>query len=474
MIGATLLSACAPRFPHPGQPIATLAGAPSVMALAPAAPGSPKRPDLPDFSALAASCGPAVVNVTVLKLGGHADDEQNALEELMRRFGLRDPDAAPARGQGAGFIVSEDGRVLTSAHVVRGAALVTVRLTDRREFSARVIGADPMSDIAVLKIDATGLPVVRFGDPSRVAPGQWVVAIGSPFGFENSVTAGVISGVARSLPDSDYSSFIQTDVALNPGNSGGPLFNLEGEVIGISSQIISRSGGYMGMSFATPIDVVRDIEKQLLTSGRVVRGRIGVTTQEMTAPLAESFGLDHARGGLVSAVEKGAPADKHGIQVGDVILDIDGVRIEHTGQVSRLIAALRPGAAAHLTVWRNRSSRAITVVVDEMTEAAAAGKQPVGKQDEAIASVGLSVRALTPEEREALQTRAGLLVTSSSGPSELAGIEAGDVVLAVNGTSVATTRELQAALAGTGKVVALLIERDQEKIFVPVPYRVTD
>jgi len=473
LVGATALFGCSPRFPQPGEPVAAANAIPVRTAYASTAPRPAYRRELPDFAALVASCGPSVVNVTVVKQSGDDGDheQRNPIREFLRRFGMDDPDAALAlaRGQASGFIVSEDGYIITSAHVARAATIVTVKLTDRREFPARVVGADSVSDIAVLKIDATRLPVVRFGDPSRVEPGQWVVAIGSPFGFENSVTVGVVSGIARALPDSDYSSFIQTDVALNPGNSGGPLFNLDGEVIGINSQIISRNGGYMGMSFATPIDVVREIEKQLIASGRIVRGRLGVATQEVNAQLAESFGLDRARGALVSAVEHGSPAEKYGIKAGDVILQIDRVPIERSGQVPRIIASLRPGTTTHLTVWRGRSSREIAAVVDEVSDEGPAQTPPISKRDEPIASVGLAVRALTPEERKAFETTGSLMVTRTSGAAALAGIEEGDLLLAVNGTSVESAREVRTTVAEGGNVVAFLIQRDGEQLFVPVP-----
>src|SRR6202034_3639047 len=259
----------------------------------------------------------------------------------------------PMKGAGSGFIVSPDGYILTNTHVVADAEEVTVRLTDRREFQAKVIGADERTDVAVIKINANNLPTVKLGDPSRIKPGQWVLAIGSPFGFENSVTAGIISASARSLPSNNYVPFIQPDVAVTPGNSGGPLFNMAGEVIGINSQIFSRTGGYMGVSFAIPIDVARNVEEQLIRTGRVVRGRIGVTIQDVNAQLAESFGLDRPRGALVSTVEPSGPADKAGVKPADVIVAVNGQNIERYGELSGRISNMKPGTDARLTVWRN-------------------------------------------------------------------------------------------------------------------------
>ena len=311
---------------------------------------------LPDFTGLVEKYGPAVVNVEVVEKaqpqqGFQGLSPNDPFYDFFRRFGIpapgegQRPNQAPVRGAGSGFIVSPDGYILTNTHVVADAETVTVRLTDRREFQAKVIGADERTDVAVIKINAGSLPTVRLGDPSRIKPGQWVLAIGSPFGFENTVTAGIISATSRSLPSDNYVPFIQTDVAVNPGNSGGPLFNMAGEVIGINSQIFSRTGGFMGLSFAIPIDVARNVEEQLIKTGRVVRGRIGVTIQDLNAQLAESFGLDRPRGALVSSVEKDGPAAKAGIQPGDVILSVAGHPIEHYGELSGAIAAMKPGSA---------------------------------------------------------------------------------------------------------------------------------
>jgi serine protease Do len=368
---------------------------------------------------------------------------------------------------GSGFIVSPDGYILTNAHVVSGATEVTIKLIDRREFFAKVIGIDARSDVAVLKIEADKLPVVKFGDPHELKPGQWVVAIGAPFGFENSVTVGVVSGTARSLPGNDYVPFIQTDVAVNPGNSGGPLFNLQGEVVGINSQIVSRSGGYMGLSFAIPIDVARNVEAQLIKTGRVQRGRIGVAVQDMNAQFAESFGLDRARGALVSAVEPGGPGDKAGIRPGDVILQVNGQDVERSNELPTLIASLKPGATATLGIWRNREAIEAQVRVAELNEIRAR-ERTRGEAEEA-GLLGLSVRPLTAEERQAVETRGGLVVTDVFGAAALAGVQPGDIVLAVNGNPVKTVAELRAGIKGAGRAVALLIQRGEAQIFIPIP-----
>jgi serine protease Do len=470
VIGAALLSGCTTGYAHPGERIAA-ADTGTQNASAVAKPRATRLRDLPDITALVESWGPAVVNVSVVKEPDAVTPEQAALEELLRRFGLvphEEEPRGPVRGTASGFIVSSDGYVLTNAHVVREASVVTIKLTDRRELPAKLIGADLVSDIAVLKIDARNLPVVRFGNPARLKPGQWVVAIGSPFGFENSVTVGVVSGTARSLPGGGYVPFIQTDVAVNPGNSGGPLFNLNGEVVGINSQILSRSGGYMGMSFAVPIDVARDVQQQLIKTGRVIRGRIGVIVQDMNAQLVESFGLDRPRGALVSEVEPGGPAEEAGIKPGDIILEVDKVRIDYSGDLSSLIAGIKPGTAARLAVWRDRGRHEFTVHAGEMNEPAPRIERSVPEADEAVGALGLSLRPLTPEQGVVLRTKARLFVTDVSGAAALAGVQAGDLVLAINGTPVANMRELHEVLTKSGKVAAILIQREDQQFFVPI------
>jgi serine protease Do len=432
---------------------------------------------LPDFSGLVDRYGPAVVNVEVVEkaqAGGGGLSPNDPFFDFFHRFGVPDPgqrqNQPPLRGAGSGFIINSDGYILTNTHVVANAEEVTVRLTDRREFPAKVIGADDRTDVAVIKINATNLPIVKLGDPSRIKPGQWVLAIGSPFGFENSATAGIISATARAVPGENYVPFIQTDVAVNPGNSGGPLFNMAGEVIGINSQIFSRTGGFMGVSFAIPIDVARNVEEQLIKTGRVVRGKIGVTIQDVNAQLAESFGLARPHGALVSSVESDGPAAHAGIAAGDVILGVGGHPIERYGELSGAIAAMRPGSDASLDVWRNGTQRTISVKVAELKDQpaqSAARNKPAGGGDHASA-FGLTVRPLAPQEKAEANTQGSLVVEEVSGPAQAAEVEPGDIILGVNGKRVHTVAELEAAAKGAGKNLALLIQREDAQIFVPL------
>jgi serine protease Do len=437
-------------------------------------------PGLPDFSPLVAKYGPAVVNIEVIEKapqgGAQGDDPLN---DFFRRFGIPAPGGdqqrheEPVRGAGSGFIVSSDGYILTNEHVVEGASQVTVRLVDQREFPAKVVGSDERTDIAVLKIAAAGLPTVRFGDPAKLQPGQWVLAIGSPFGFENSATAGIVSAIGRSLPTENYVPFIQTDVAVNPGNSGGPLFNLQGEVVGINSQIFSRTGGFMGVSFAIPIDVAAGVERQIIEVGHVVRGKIGVTIQEVTADLADSFGLSSPRGALVSSVESKGPAAAAGIQPGDVVLAVDGHQIEHFGELSTRISAMRPGSEASLTFWRERQSRTVRVRVEELKEQQtaeagnAARPAPVARKPNQL---GLTIRPLAPQEKAEARTSGSLVVEAVEGAAELAGVEPGDIILGVDGRRISSVEALETAARATRKKsIALLIQRDSAQLFLPVP-----
>jgi serine protease Do len=428
---------------------------------------------LPDFSVLVDRYGPAVVNISVTQNvkaafnGPQGLDRNDPFYEFFRHFGLPIPDQAPpSRGHGSGFIVSADGVVLTNAHVVANAAEVTVKLTDRREFKAKVIGSDPQTDVAILKIDAGNLPTVKLGESDNVRVGEWVVAIGSPFGFENTVTSGIVSAKARALPDGTYVPFIQTDAAVNPGNSGGPLFNLKGEVIGINSQIYSSTGGYQGLSFAIPIDMVVKVKDQLVQHGKVSRGRLGVTIQEVSQPLAESFGLKSAGGALVSSVEAGSPAAKAGLKEGDVILSLDGQNISRSIDLSARVAELRPGENATLSIWRKGVAQEIKVTVgaakaDTVANTFESSPENTGK-------LGLAVRSLNPDEQQQSKVRGGLLVEEVSGPAAKAGIKPGDVVLAVNGTPVKNVGELRSLAGKSGKSVALLIQREQTRLFVPI------
>ncbi len=435
---------------------------------------------LPDFTALVERYGPAVVNVQVVERRSVAQsrgqgelDPNDPFSEFFRRFGIPNPntprgDSQPARGMGSGFVVSADGYIITNAHVVRGATDVTVKMTDRREYPAKVIGLDDRTDVAVIKIDGSNLPTVRLGDPSTLKPGQWVVAIGSPFGMENSVTAGIVSAVSRTLPGDRYVPFIQTDAAVNPGNSGGPLFNLDGEVVGINSQIYSQSGGYMGLSFAIPIDVANNVREQLVKTGKVQRGRIGVEIGTVTAAFAESFGLDSPRGALVNSVIVGGPAAKAGLKPGDIIIGVDGKTIDRDIEVPALVSAIKPGSKVQLEVWRDRKSRNFTVDVEPLTEEGDAPVQSQGGGRAEPSSLGMSVRPLAPEERAQAQTEGNLVVENVSGPALDAGIRAGDIVLGVAGASVRTVEELNAAVKRGGKTVALRIQRGDRQVFIPV------
>jgi len=440
---------------------------------------------LPDFTTLVEQVGPAVVNVSVVekanRVGNQSSrgsDAEDPFQEFFRRFGIPDQgqggrrnfEVPPRQGEGSGFIVSADGYILTNAHVVSGADEVTVRMTDRREYAAKVVGIDRRTDVAVLKIDGKNLPVVRIGDPARLRPGEWVLAIGSPFSFENSVTAGIVSATGRSMPGEDgLVPFIQTDVAVNPGNSGGPLFNLNGEVVGINSQIYSRSGGYMGISFAIPIDVANNVQTQLVSTGKVTRGRIGVQIQEVNAQFADAFGLDRPRGALVTQVISDGPAAKAGIRTGDVILSVDGKPVERSTQLPSVISAIKPGNTAKVEVWRDRSSKPLNVKVDEFPEenlrvANRNIEEPAAKADK----LGLSVRPLGADERKNAETEGYLLVEDVDGPAAAAGVRPGDVILGVNGKSVKSIADLRNATASGSKTVAILLERDGAQLFLPI------
>ncbi|MCZ8236343.1 MAG: Do family serine endopeptidase, partial [Inhella sp.] len=356
----------------------------------------------------------------------------------------------PTRGQGSGFIVSPDGIILTNAHVVRDAKEVTVKLTDRREYRARVLGADPKTDVAVLRIDAKNLPVVTLGKVADLKVGEWVLAIGSPFGFENTVTAGVVSAKGRSLPDDSAVPFIQTDVAVNPGNSGGPLFNTRGEVVGINSQIYSRSGGYQGVSFAIPIDVAARIKNQLVATGKVEHARLGVAVQEVNQAFADSFKLDKPEGALVSMVEKGGPGEKAGLQSGDVIRSVNGQRIVSSGDLPAIIGLAAPGDSVKLDVWRQGAAKEVTARLgsaDEKSAKAEAGKKDAANQGK----LGLALRPMQPDEKQEAGVDNGLVVQQASGPAALAGVEPGDVLLSINGVPVKNIDQVRASVAKAEK-----------------------
>ena len=435
------------------------------------APAAARVAGLPDFSGLVAENGAAVVNISVVekpqKMGNPGEgDADDPISQFFRHYQMPAPGhAPPMKGVGSGFIVTPDGYVLTNAHVVDDASEVTVKLTDRREFVAKVIGVDKRSDVALIKIAATGLPTVHFGDSSKLKPGQWVIAIGSPFGFENSVTAGVVSATARPL-DEGYVPFIQTDAAINPGNSGGPLFNVDGQVIGINAQIYSRTGGYMGMSFAIPIDVALNVRDQLLKTGKVSRSRIGVSVQDINQQLALTFGLTIPHGALVSSVEPQGPGERAGLKPGDVITSVNGKNIEHSYDLPSVISQLPPGSEAHLGIWHERKATDVTVktvlLEDTPPQAARNGAQDGG------GALGLAVRPLEPSEQKELHTRGRLVVEDVTGPALAAGLQAGDVVLGVNGAGVSTVAELKREVARAGHTVALLIQREDAQIYVPI------
>jgi serine protease Do len=437
---------------------------------------------MPDFATIAQQHGPAVVNISAsgtrrTGLQGAEDGEDNPLAPFFRGLpgqqfrgmpGMPRGEV-PVQGQGSGFIVGADGIVITNAHVVRGASEVTVKLVDRREFRAKVLGADPTTDIAVLRIEAKNLPVVNLGDPSRTRVGEWVVAIGSPFGFENSVSAGIVSAKGRSLPGDAAVPFIQTDVAVNPGNSGGPLFNLQGEVIGVNSQIYSRSGGYQGLSFAIPINVALKVKDQIIATGKVSHARLGVGIQEINHSLAESFGLKRAEGALVSSVAPGSAAERAGIQPGDVIVKYDGKPIGVAGELSALVGQAVPGDKVRIELLRKGESLAVNAALGTHEAEPAARKAATQRRGSADGGrLGLSARPLTPEERrQANIPGGGLLVEEVDGPAARAGVRAGDIVLMAGGKPVKSMEELQAATAAGGSV-ALLVQRGQARVFMPL------
>ena len=450
-------------------------GAPPEPAPAAAAP----LVTMPDFSTITSRDGPAVVNISVTGTTKTSMEDMAGIDpddpalEFFRRFGFGgqigprgSQREVPVRGQGSGFIVSPDGVILTNAHVVKDASEVTVKLTDRREFRAKVLGSDAKTDIAVLRIEARNLPTLQLGSTKNLKVGEWVLAIGSPFGFENTVTAGVVSAKGRSLPDDSYVPFIQTDVAVNPGNSGGPLINTRGEVVGINSQIYSRSGGYQGVSFAIPIDVAIQVKDQIVATGKVSHARLGVTVQEVNQAFADSFKLDKPEGALVSNVEKGGPADEAGLRSGDVIRTVDGEPIVSSGDLPALIGQKKPGSRITLDVWRQGEPHEISARLGDAGEKARA----VAKNDAGPGQgkLGLALRPLQPQERREAHVDAGLLVEDAGGPAAVAGVQAGDVLLAINGTPARSVEQVREVAAKSGKSVALLIQREGDRIFIPV------
>jgi len=476
LIAAGVISAAVGGYSHAGPALTKTKSTEAAAVVADTR--APAAVALPDFSAIAERYGPAVVNVTVSQ-DVKADaampqmpqlDPDDPFYEFFKRFQGPMPrqmprGAMPQHALGSGFIISPDGMILTNAHVVAGAKEVTVKLTDKREFKAKVIGIDRATDVALIKIDAKDLPSVVIGNADQVKPGQWVLAIGSPFGMENTVTSGIVSAKYRALPDENYVPFIQTDVAVNPGNSGGPLLNTKGEVIGMNSQIYSHTGGYEGLSFAIPIDVVMKVKDQLAQYGKVERGRIGVTIQSLNQDLAKSFGLATPDGALVSSVEKDSPAAKAGLKVGDVIRKFNGQPITESTQLPGRVADVKPGSSVKLEIWRKGSIEEVTVTLGAVKDAKLAsgesGAKPQGK-------LGLAVRPLTPDERQQSGMTEGLLVENADGPAARAGIQAGDVLLSLNGTPLNSAEQLKSLVSKSGKSIALLVQRGEARMFIPV------
>ncbi|HZQ59927.1 MAG TPA: DegQ family serine endoprotease [Casimicrobiaceae bacterium] len=466
----------------PALALAALVAASSLMAPAGPVLAQAVRA-LPDFTELYEKQGPAVVSIDVTqkikRSGGPQLSEDDPFYEFFRRFGQVPRGRTPerdieAQAAGSGFIISADGYLITNAHVVENADEVNVRLTDRREFKAKVIGSDKRTDIALLKIDATNLPKVTIGDVEKAKVGEWVVAIGKPFGLENSMTAGIISAKGRDLPQENLVPFLQTDVAINPGNSGGPLFNLKGEVIGINSLIFSRSGGYMGLSFAIPIDVAMNTVQQLKEKGRVTRGRIGVQIQEVMRDTAEAFNLPKPTGALVNSVEKGGPSDKAGIEPGDIILKVDGREVRTSSELPRIITAIRPGTAITLTLWRKGTQKDVKVTVAELKEDQAAAtpqrRNATPKERAKPNRMGLVLADLTDEQKKELGVGHGVLVEDITG-SVRGNVQPGDVILAVisrgQSTEVRNAEHMNGILAKMekGASVTLQLKRGENTFF---------
>ncbi len=454
------------------------------VVLVPTLPASAQVRTLPDFTDLVEQAGPSVVNIRTLekvapKSAQNGQGEEEMLE-FFRRFGLpipnmprqaprqnrpQQPDEDQPRGVGSGFILSSDGFIMTNAHVVEGADEVIVTLTDKREFKAKIIGADKRSDVAVVKIEATGLPAVKVGDVSRLKVGEWVMAIGSPFGLENTVTAGIVS--AKQRDTGDYLPFIQTDVAINPGNSGGPLINMRGEVVGINSQIYSRSGGSMGISFAIPMDEAMRVSEQLRASGRVTRGRIGVQIDQVTKEVAESLGLPKPLGALVRGVEVGAPAEKGGVEAGDIITKFEGRVVEKSSDLPRMVGATKPGTRSTLTVFRRGAYKELTVTIAEIEAdkpvKKASEKEVKPKASSAGQAIGLAVSELTDAQKKELKVKGGVKVDAATEAAARAGLQEGDVIVQIGNLEVANVKEFEAAVTKSekNKVLTVLFRRGE-------------
>ena len=448
---------------------------------------------LPDFTELAEKHGAEVVNISVtqvmqagnnvMQFPGMENDEN--LQEFFKRFGIPGIPGIPGQpggpGQGgqeyksqslgSGFIISNDGYILTNAHVVSDADEVLVKLSDKREFKAKIIGTDKRTDVALIKIEGSNLPKATVGDPAALKVGEWVAAIGSPFGLENTMTAGIVSAKGRALPQENFVPFIQTDVAINPGNSGGPLYNLRGEVVGVNSQIYSRSGGSMGLSFAIPIDVAIDISNQLKATGKITRGWLGVAIQELTKDLAESFGMKNTNGALIAGVEKNGPADKGGLLAGDVITKFDGKVISESADLPRAVGGTKPGKIATVDILRKGAVKTLNVGVGETPSEAnqvVPAIKPAAKVE--VNKIGLTLKELTPQQKKKLNGKNGLLVAESAGAAAQAGIRRGDVVLGLNNSESqsveAFNKQINAVAAG--KTVAVLVLRGDSTLYVPI------
>ena len=453
------------------KPAAPVAAAPAASNTAPIAPAT-----APNYRAIVQRYGPAVVGINTEGMvrtaarGNQQPDEDDPFFQFFRGMpGMQGkPNNAPralVHGQGSGFIVGADGLILTNAHVVRDAQEVTVKLQDRREYKAKVLGSDPATDVAVLKIDAHNLPVVSLGNPKQLAVGDYVLAIGAPFGFEQSATSGIVSAKGRSLPGDGYVPFIQTDVAVNPGNSGGPLFEAGGSVVGINSQIYSQTGGYMGLSFAIPIDVALSVKDQIVATGKVSRAKLGVSVQELDQSLADSFKLPQPEGALVASITPNSAAAKAGLQPGDVILSYNGQPIAASGDLPALVGMAKPGDRASLEVWRNGRKETLSATLAGASEKVAAAS---GQADASHGKLGVAVRPLSHEESREVHLKGGLVVEDASGAAARSGIEPGDIIVAVNGSQVSSAEDLQKLVGQAGKQLAVLVQRGEEKIFLPV------
>ena len=441
--------------------------------------------NLPDFSIIAEEQGNTVVNITVVNdeqvnKNIRLSREEEQLQEFFKRFGIpgfpgitppgSEQRKKPISGTGSGFIIESNGYIITNAHVVFQAGSVIVKLADKREFKAEVIGVDRRTDVALLKIKAKNLPKVTLGNSNNIKVGQWVAAIGSPFGLENTMTVGVISAINRALPQENFVPFIQTDVAINPGNSGGPLFNTEGHVIGINSQIYSKTGGSMGLSFAIPIDVAIDVADQLKTNGKVIRGWLGIVIQEITKELSESFGMKDTKGALVAGIEKKSPAARGGLLPGDVILKFNNNIINKSSDLPRFVGITKPNTTVPVEILRKNKLISLNIKVGTMPSKGKVADSKIKRQQNKFNRIGLALKRLTAEQKKKIGGRNGLLVTDVKGSSVSAGIMKGDIILVINNTPVKSIQSFNNDLRKIpkGKVIAILLYRNGDTLFVPV------